>query len=113
MSGEQTLKDLGEKQNKRRHEMRYKILSISPDLILSLLYPIGDCNIISKVKLPEDVHVNSVHYNYERREFDILLESDEFEPVDPGFIPPRVDPVQYVVTKNQIMGIDEIETSNL
>lgn len=105
MKTEETLRDLLEKHEKLRKERRYKILSVSDSIILSMLYPISEINIISRLKLPGDVYPVSVWYRPERKSFEFLLESESFEPVKPGEYVPEMDSEQVVVSRSQIVDL--------
>lgn len=65
-------------------ERRFMYLPISPETILNLLYPINEANIISKIELPKDVYPVTVHYDYARQEFEVLLVSESFLPIEYG-----------------------------
>lgn len=101
MPEELTLEELIEK---NRREQRYKILSIPDEVVLSLLYPLCDANILHKIKLPDDVRVVTVWFRPERASFEFLLESETFVPVPDGeYVPEIMDARQVVVMRYQLM----------
>ncbi len=91
MTEELTLDELFKRQESNRRERRYRILPVDIEVVLNLLYPICDTVLISKIKLPDDVHPVTVHYSRERQQFLFLLESDNFSPVEPGMEIPCFD----------------------
>ena len=83
---------------------RYKILPIPYEQILNLLYPIHDVNIINKIKLPEDVSVVTVYYEPNKKEFLMVLESDEFPIVEDRACYPILDFSSEYIKRYQIVG---------
>lgn len=101
MTKESTMSDSFNERTKK--ERRYKILSVGIDIIFDLLYPIGNKNIISRIKLPEDVHPITVRYSQDRQSFLFLLESESFPHVEPGMEIPYLKGDYWCVARNQVM----------
>ncbi len=86
-----------------KKDRRYKILPVGVDIIMNILYPIGDGNIISRIKLPEDVHPITVRYSMGRQTFLFLLESEAFPHVEPGEEIPYIEGEWWSVSRNKVV----------
>ncbi len=76
------------------HERRLKILQVDPRYIVDLLnqaaHPQRFMRIPAGEQIPEDVVVVSVNADWSSNTIELLLASDQFEPVELGMSPPVV-----------------------
>ena len=88
---------------RNRKDRRYKLLAVDIEAIMELLYPVSDTNLISKLKLPEDVRPITVQYSLDRQSFLFLLESENFPLVKPGEEIPYLDSELWRVARHQVI----------
>jgi hypothetical protein len=87
-------------------EHRFKILRIPYETLLGLFEDVHDCNIFSKIKLPNNVNVASVHNNYQKHEFGVVLQSPYFEEVPVGEEIPESEFEVKQIQKWQLVELD-------
>jgi hypothetical protein len=88
-------------------EKRYKYLVLPLGELLDILRPVSEYNIMRKIKLPEDASPITAHYDFECREFLILMESQEYDPVGDGWSIPRIEYTNEMVKAVPVCTIDE------
>ena len=69
--------------------IRRALIPINPFIFLEVL--LGQTKIVFDKKMPEDINFITAFYNYEKNCFYILVESREFDCIEPGEILPVLD----------------------
>jgi hypothetical protein len=86
--------DLGKRGGGMNRSSRVKIVSMDEQLLVDVLNLCRDRRPFISLpitdELPEDATVRRAFVNYERRTIDLIIESESFDEVPDGAMPPRV-----------------------